>query len=98
VYGAVYRSVLFAGVTVSEGALIEDSVVMPGAVIGRNAIVRRAIVGENTVVGEGCLVGESGDSEIALVASNTTLPDGFVVKQGEQIGPDEVQEREAQAE
>ena len=37
VYGTVDHSVLFAGVTVEEGANVRDSVIMPGAVIHRGA-------------------------------------------------------------
>ncbi len=97
VYGAVYHSVLFAGVTIEAGAIVEDSVIMPNAVIRKNAVVRRAIVGENTVIGEDARVREDKAEKIALVASDTNLPGGFVVSQGEQVGNDEVREKEAQA-
>ena len=95
VYGAVSHSVLFAGVKVEEGAVVVDSVVMPGSVIKKNAIVRRAIVGERSVVGEGADVGEGGQSEIALIASDTVLPAGYKVLPGEQVGPEEIQAKEA---
>jgi glucose-1-phosphate adenylyltransferase len=91
VYGSVSHSVLFAGVVVEEGAVVVDSVVMPGSVIKKNAVVRRSIVGERTVVGEGCDVGEGGQSEIALIASDTVLPAGTKVSPGAQIGPEDVQ-------
>lgn len=95
VYGAVSHSVLFAGVKVEEGAVVVDSVVMPGSVIKKNAIVRRAIVGEHSVVGEGADVGEGGQSDIALIASDTVLPAGYKVLPGEQVGPEEIQAKEA---
>jgi glucose-1-phosphate adenylyltransferase len=95
VYGAVSHSVLFAGVKVEEGAVVVDSVVMPNSVIKKNAIVRRAIVGERAVVGEGSDVGEGGQSEIALIASDTVLPAGFKVRPGEQVGPEELHAKEA---
>ena len=57
VYGSVRRSVLFAGVTVCEGAEVCDAVVLPGAVIGRGAKVYKAIVGENAHIGEGAVIG-----------------------------------------
>ena len=41
VYGTVDHSVLFAGVTVEEGANVRDSVIMPGAVIHRGAVNHR---------------------------------------------------------
>ena len=55
VYGSVQHSVLFAGVTIEEGASVIDSVIMPYAVIKRGAVVRRAIVAENAVIGAGCV-------------------------------------------
>jgi glucose-1-phosphate adenylyltransferase len=57
VHGSVKRSVLFAGVTVEHGALIEDSVIMPNTVIGAGAVVKKAIIGENVNIGAGALVG-----------------------------------------
>ena len=59
VFGKVSHSVLFSGVTVMEGAVVEDSIVMPNAVVERGAVVRRAIIAENAVVGAGAIVGET---------------------------------------
>ncbi|MBR2570708.1 MAG: glucose-1-phosphate adenylyltransferase [Clostridia bacterium] len=84
VYGTVKESVLFAGVRIEEGALVEESVIMPNTVIRSGAVISRAIVGENTEIGEGCRVGGTGESEIALVASNVTLAANSVVAPGEQ--------------
>ena len=95
VYGAVSHSVLFAGVKVEEGAVVVDSVVMPGSIIKKNAVVRRSIVGERAVVGENCDVGEGGQSEIALIASDTVLPAGFKVRPGAQVGPEDAVAKEA---
>lgn len=35
IYGEARGSVLFAGVTIEKGALVEDSVIMPGCACGR---------------------------------------------------------------
>jgi glucose-1-phosphate adenylyltransferase len=45
--GAVRNSVLFRGVKVHSGALIEDSVILDSCDIGRRAKVRRAILDKN---------------------------------------------------
>ena len=95
VYGTVYHSVLFAGVTVEEGANVLDSVIMPGAVIHRGAVVRRAIVAENAVVGAGTFVGEA-EGNIAVIGQNVTLPAGVQVTAGQQV--DETTFAEAKAE
>ena len=95
VYGTVDHSVLFAGVTVEEGANVRDSVIMPGAVIHRGAVVRRAIVAENAVVGAGTFVGEA-EGNIAVIGQDVTLPAGVQVTAGQQV--DETTFAEAKAE
>ncbi|MBR6221717.1 MAG: glucose-1-phosphate adenylyltransferase [Clostridia bacterium] len=91
--GTVKDSVLFAGVQIEEGAVVEDSVIMPGTRVCAGAVVRRAIVSENCVISGGCRVGEP-EGDIALIGQDTTLPEGFVVKAGEQVDTDEISRRE----
>ena len=90
VSGEVTHSILFAGVTVEEGAKVIDSVIMPGTTVKAGAVVYRAIVAENAVVSENCVVGnpEDPECEIALVGQSTVLPAGFNVKPGEQVDVD----------
>ena len=95
VHGTVRGSVLFAGVNIASNAIIEDSVIMPNTRVESGAIVRRAIVAENCVVSSDCVVGEL-EGDIALVGQETTLPEGFVVKAGEQVDTDEIARREAE--
>ena len=83
VYGKVSHSVLFAGVTVKEGASVIDSVVMPMGIIERGAQVSRAIVAENAIIGAGAMVGEE-IGNIAVVGENVVLQAGTLVKAGEQ--------------
>ena len=45
------------GCTIGAGALVEDSVVMPGVVIESGAIVRHAILGENSRICKNAVVG-----------------------------------------
>ncbi len=96
VYGTVRGSVLFNGVDVEAGALVEDSVIMPGCRICAGAVVRRAIVAENCVITKDCVVGES-DGDIALIGQDTMLPEGFRVLAGEQIDTEEIARREEEA-
>ena len=58
VYGTVDFSILFDNVIIEEGAIVKDSLVMPGAVIKKNASVQYAIIGENAVIEESASVGE----------------------------------------
>jgi len=57
IYGTVKHSIISVGCTVGEGALVEDSVVMPGVVIESGAIVRHAILGENSRICKNAVVG-----------------------------------------
>ena len=84
IFGKVEHSVVFAGVTVEEGASVIDAVVMPGAVIKRGAVVRRCIIAENAVVGAGALVGEE-TGDIAVVGNGIQLPAGVTVAAGVQV-------------
>lgn len=56
--GQVDFSVLFANVTVEKGAVVRDSIIMPGTVIKAGATVQYAIVAEDAVIDEGAVVGE----------------------------------------
>ena len=93
IYGAVRDSVLFAGVHVARDAVVEDSVIMPGTHIEAGAVVRRCIVSENCVISRDARVGEA-EGDIALIGQDTTLPEGFVVKAGEQVDTEVISRRE----
>ena len=58
VEGEVEFSVLFAGATIEPGAVVRDSILMPGVVVKKNAIVEYAIIAEDVEIGEGAKVGE----------------------------------------
>ena len=86
VYGTVKHSVISIGCTIGDGALVEDSVVMPGVVIESGAIVRHAILGENSKVCKNAVVGGafgpkdkkkiSVTSKGAVIEANTVLLPG----------------------
>ena len=86
IHGTIRHSIISVGCTVGEGALVEDSVVMPGVTIEPGAIVRHAILGENSRVGRNAVVGGafgpkdkkkiSVTCKGAVVESNTVLLPG----------------------
>lgn len=87
IYGTVDFSVLFAGVTIEEGAIVRDSIVMPGAVIKKNSIVEYAIVGEDVVIEENVVIGQRPEMiddksqwGIAVVGPDVTVSSGTVIK------------------
>ena len=84
VYGTARHSVLFEGVIVEEGAVVENSVIMPGTRIKSGAVVNRTIVAENCVINANARVGEA-EGDIALIGQATIMPEGYVVKAGEQV-------------
>ena len=57
VYGEVEHSVIGSAVTIEEGAVVRDSIIMNGAVIGKNCVIDKAIIAENTVIGDGAVLG-----------------------------------------
>lgn len=45
-FGSVENTVLSHGVTVGEGSIIKDSVIMSNAKIGKNVVIEKAMIGE----------------------------------------------------
>ena len=85
IYGSVTHSIISIGCTIGEGAVVEDSVVMPGVTIEPGAIVRHAILGENTVVGANAVVGGAFKSKDKIKISVTSK--GAVVKANSVLAP-----------
>jgi len=56
--GNIDYSVMFANVTVEEGANVRYSIVMPGATIKKGATVQYAMIAEDAVIECGAVVGE----------------------------------------
>ena len=84
--GKVDFSVIFAGVTIEEGAEVRDSIVMPGTVVKKGAKINYAIIAEDTVIGEnasvGCRPEDTPDKDswgVSVVGSNLTISDGAVI-------------------
>ena len=87
IYGTVKHSIISTGCTVGAGALVEDSVVMPGVVIEENAIVRHAILGEDCRICRGAVVGGAfgpGEKkEISVTGKGVTIEANTVLLPGE---------------
>ena len=84
--GKVESSVIFAGVTVEEGAEIVQSILMPGTVVKKGAKVQYAILAEDVIIEEGAVVGEAPEEiddlsrwGVAVVASGITVGKGAKV-------------------
>ncbi len=102
--GTVESSLIFAGVTVEEGACVRDSIVMPGVTVKRGATVQYAIVAENAVIGEDAVVGELPEEiaeldnwGVAVVAAGVTVGEQCRISAKAMIDRDVVKEGEGNA-
>lgn len=86
VYGTVKNSVLFSGVTVEEGALVEDSIVMQDTVIKARARVLRSILDEGVLIGEAASVGALG-KEITVLGAHVSVAPSVTLKCGCMVQP-----------
>lgn len=85
--GAVDFSVIFANVTVEEGATVKDSIIMPGTVVKSGATVQYAIVAENAVIEKNAVVGERPEAMknleewgVAVIGNGVTVSEGAVIE------------------
>ena len=89
VYGTIRHSVVSVGCTIGEGALVEDSVIMPGVVIESGAIVRHAILGENSKVCRNAVVGGAygpdDKKEISVTSRGAVVEANAVLQPGEML-------------
>lgn len=84
--GQVHNSVIGVNVTVEEGAVVRDSIIMGGTVIGKGCKIEKAIIAENVVVGQNVVMGEGPEAENVLkpkvygfglvtIGENSVIPD-----------------------
>ena len=57
VYGEVHNCVIGAGVTIGEGAVVRDSIIMQDVRVGDGCVIDKAIIAENTEIGKNCTIG-----------------------------------------
>jgi glucose-1-phosphate adenylyltransferase len=76
--GVVRNSVLFRGVKVHTGALVEDSIILDNCDIGRHARIRRAILDKNICVAEHDRIGydREKDRKYHLTESGIVVVEG----------------------
>ena len=86
IYGKVNFSVIYTNVLIEEGAVVTDSIVMPGASIKKGAVVEYAIIGENAVVGENAKIGGRPENYlgkewgVSVVGPDAVLEKGTVLE------------------
>lgn len=68
IYGEVYNSVIGCGVTIGEGTVVRDSIIMNATEIGAGGEVNKAIIAENVCIGDNVKLG------VGEEAQNDTAP------------------------
>jgi glucose-1-phosphate adenylyltransferase len=90
----VESSVLSPGVLVRPGAVVRESILLTDCIVENGAVVERAILDKRVHVRENARIGggvQHTDINLALVGKNSTVPAGFVVEPGVEIGTDVVE-------
>ncbi len=83
--GKVVRSVLFPGVRIEDGAVVEDSVLFYDTVVRRGAKVVRTIADTEVIFGKGVKVG--GEEGITVIGRKAELPADLVLGGGVVVHP-----------
>lgn len=74
ILGTVRHSIISTDVFIGDGAVVEDSIILPGARIEADAYVRKAIVGEESVVSKGATLAGNSENPIAVIGDSTVYP------------------------
>ena len=89
--GNVDFSVLFSNVTIAPGAVVNDSILMPGVVVEEGAVIQseNAVIKKNAVVGARPEdIENKEDWGVAVVGDNRTIGEGAVVAPKEMVYED----------
>ncbi|MCI9227494.1 MAG: glucose-1-phosphate adenylyltransferase [Dorea sp.] len=90
VYGEVHNCVVGSGVTIGEGTVVRDSIIMKDVRIGKGCVIDKSIIAENCVVGDNVTFGLGSDVPnklkpaiysfgLVTVGENSVIPDGVQV-------------------
>ena len=90
VAGEIYNSIIGCGVTIEEGTVIRDSIIMNNTYIGKNCEINKGIIAENVTIGNNVKLGVGDEVEnetdphiynngLVTIGEKTVLPDGMSV-------------------
>ncbi|MBE5886587.1 MAG: glucose-1-phosphate adenylyltransferase [Lachnospiraceae bacterium] len=93
--GKVYNSIIGCGVTIEEGTVVRDSIIMNDTTIGKNCEINKAIIAENVNIGNDVKlgVGEEAENDTAPHIYNhglVTIGEKTVVPNGVSVGKNSV--------
>ena len=83
--GTILGSVISENVTVGEGSVIENSIIMRDVQIGKNVRISYGIVDENVTIEDNVVIGDENSNKykIALIGRGCVIEKGSVIKSGE---------------
>lgn len=84
--GRVARSILFPGVTVEEGAVVEDSILFFDSTVRSGAVLTHTVADTGCVISEGADVGDPGDA-LTVIGMETVVPEKVRIRGGVTIHP-----------
>lgn len=91
VSGSVKNSILFPGVQIKKGAVVENSVIFFNNVIGENCRLNKVVSDVNNLYGKNVVAGPSRlkkDSPVTVVGWNNKIPADTEIREGATIYPD----------
>ena len=84
--GSLEFSIIFSGVQIGEGAVVNSSIIMPGTIIEAGAHVEFSIISENTVIGKNAKIGANptefenrDDWGITVIGDGLKIGEGVVI-------------------
>ncbi|MEN8199745.1 MAG: glucose-1-phosphate adenylyltransferase family protein [Thermodesulfobacteriota bacterium] len=99
VEGTVKNSILFPGVRVEKGAVVENSVIFFNNHIGAGCRLNKVIMDVNSVLGQDVTVGPklgTAAEKVAVIGWNNHIPDGTTIGEGVTVYPHLSQEQWAE--
>lgn len=90
IHGDVRNTIMHSGVTIGEGAKVEDCILLPNARIQEDCRLSKVIVGANTVISRDCVIGRSGIADpeqggITVIEGFMEVPEGSVIAEGTNV-------------
>jgi glucose-1-phosphate adenylyltransferase len=89
--GTVRNSILFPGVHVRKGAVVENSVLFFSNQVGENCRLNKVVADVNNVYGKNVVIGPEvcdATTEVTVIGWNNKVPDGTVIGEGATVYPD----------
>lgn len=85
--GKVTRSIIFPGVRVAEGAVVDESILFFDVSVGPGARITRTISDTGVTAGAGVSIGGPRPGELTVIGMNTHIPEGVVIESGVTLHP-----------